>query len=168
METSVISYPGEENSQVVGLGMPMNVRFQKTVNLGRQNPTGYVTITIEKKDMDYLIAQVNFRNHISEIKEGYCFTAINNLVKKTEYLQLSLQLAENLISEDEFEAELESFPEKYVIKLNDIESPAHLHIIGGLLGKLGRQFTVDEVSELFSIDTRSINNSLAVIGHKNI
>jgi len=166
METNVISYPGEENAQLTGENIPINRRFQNKVNLGRKDLTGYVTFTIKKNDMSFFIAEVNFRNQISEIKDNYCYTAINNLTKKAEYLQLSLQLAENLITEEEFETELENYPEKYVIKLNEIQGTGHLQIISGILGKLGRRFTVDEVSELFSIDTRSIKNSLLEIGQK--
>jgi hypothetical protein len=50
--------------------------------------------------------------------------------------------------------------------MNNIDDHVHLNVISNILTKIGKTFNVDEVSELFSIDARSINNELKAIGIK--
>lgn len=165
MEPNIISYR-TGNSDLISYNKPISSRFQKSVDLSDQKEDGFFTFTIKTSEIDAIIDQMNYRKHFNDLRDHYCFTAIRNLIKKNEFLQLSIQLAENLITEDEFESELENNPEKYVIKLEYFNTPADLHIIGDVLHNIGKQFTVDEVSELFSIETTSLNNSLKTLEYK--
>lgn len=166
METNITSYPESQSTIKIENVKPMSSRFQTIVNLGNADANGFVSFTIDEKQMSLLFRQFHFKNHINNLRNDYCIVAIRNLLKKNEFLQLSLQLSEKLITESEFETEIDQNPEKYIIQMNNIDDHIHLNVISNILTKIGKTFNVDEVSELFSIDTRSINNELKSIGIK--
>ena len=164
METSIASYPESESTIKIDSLKTMSSRFQTVANLNNINANEFISVTIDKKQMDLFLEQFHFKNHINLIRNDYCIIAIRNLLKKNEFLQLSLQLSEKLITEEEFEVEIDKNPDKYIIQMNNMDNPMHLHVISNILTKIGKAFNTDEVSELFSIDTRSINNELKIIG----
>lgn len=166
METNITSYPESESTLKIENIKPMSSRFQFVGNLDKVNKNGFISFTIDEQQMNLFFEQFQFTNHLNNLRNDYCIIAIRNLIKKNEFLQLSLQLSEKLISETEFENEIERNPEKYIIQLNKLDNQIHLHIISNILTKIGTTFNVDEVSELFSIDTRSINSELKAIGLK--
>lgn len=166
METSITSYPESQSTIKIENVKPMSSRFQTIVNTGNADANGFVSFTIDEKQMNMLFQQFQFKNHIDNLRNDYCIIAIRNLLKKNEFLQLSLQLSEKLISESEFDIEIEQNPDKYIIQMNNIDNHVHLNVISNILTKIGKTFNVDEVSELFSIDARSINNELKAIGIK--
>lgn len=166
METSITSYPESQSTIKIENVKPMSSRFQTIVNPGNADANGFVSFTIDENQMNMLFQQFHFKNHINNLRNDYCIVAIRNLLKKNEFLQLSLQLSEKLITESEFEAEIDQNPDKYIIQMNNIDDHVHLNVISNILTKIGKTFNVDEVSELFSIDARSINNELKAIGIK--
>lgn len=93
-----------------------------------------------------------------EKKESFYLLAVDNLMKKNDFLQLSIQLDQQLISEEEFEKELEINESKYLIKMNNYCNKVDFEIALEILPKLGRAFTADEVSELFSIPMENIHS----------
>lgn len=97
-------------------------------------------------------------------KENYFVLAINNLVKKSDFLQLSLQHAERIISDEEFENELENNSDKYIIDLKEIEDNIDINIVSEIVAKLDREFTIDEVCELFSIAPHRFMQNYLFIG----
>jgi hypothetical protein len=74
-------------------------------------------------------------------------------------LQLLLNLSENTIDEEEFNKELEQNPENYIVDINYLSNPSDLMIITDIVKKIGKEFTVDEVSEIFSIESEDIINN---------
>lgn len=98
--------------------------------------------------------------NISRLKDFLYQDAINNLLKKSKFLQLYIQLIENQISEEEYEAELNNHPENYFISLKDLNSDLDYAALLLVLQNLPRQLSVDEVSEIFGINTHSIMNQL--------
>ncbi len=103
-----------------------------------------------------IVDYVNRQN----IKEGFYITAIDNLIKKNEYLQLTIQLDQELISEEDFENELEENEEKYLIKMNTQFSHDYFTYITEILPKLNREFSSDDVSEMFSVPIDEVNSYL--------
>ncbi|MCF8334927.1 MAG: hypothetical protein K9I47_12310 [Bacteroidales bacterium] len=67
-----------------------------------------------------------------KIKEKYYLRVIDSLFKKNNFLALSLQLSDGVISEEEYEKELENNQEKYIIETQKLENPNHLHIINDI------------------------------------
>jgi hypothetical protein len=166
MENNIASYPESESTIKIENVKPSGSRFQAIENLNNPNKNGYVSFQINEIQMNLLLEQFQFQKVLNNLRNDFCIVAIRNLLKKNEFLELSLQLSEKLITETEFEKEIESNPEKYIITLNRLENPFQLHIISSILTKIGGTFKIDEVSELFSLDTRSINKDLKGIGLK--
>lgn len=99
----------------------------------------------------------SFNDH--DIKEELYVTALDNLLKKVDYLHLTMQLDQNLIDEDEFDKELDENEDKYLIKINSDFNNLDLDLVISIVSKLkNRDFTSDEISELFSIDVEKIEN----------
>ena len=102
----------------------------------------------------------NFYEFVSyyDKKENLYLTAVDNLIKKNDFLQLTIQLDQELISEEEFRDELERNEIKYLIKMNPEPENVDFKILTEILSKLNREFTSDDASELFSIPLDNINN----------
>ena len=98
--------------------------------------------------------------NISRLKDLLYQEAINNLLKKSKFLQLYIQLIENQISEEEYEDELNSHPDDYFINLKDLNSNLDYAALLLVLQNLPKQLSVDEVSEIFGIKTQAIMNQL--------
>jgi hypothetical protein len=85
------------------------------------------------------------------IMEQYYITAINNLLRQINYLELQQQLITNQIDEVQFNKELETHPNKYIITINDISIDKS--IILNILSKIDisiRELSVNDIGELFS------------------
>ncbi|MCK9412117.1 MAG: hypothetical protein M0Q53_07430 [Prolixibacteraceae bacterium] len=166
METNITSYPISESTIKFEYVKQSSLSFQKVGSLENVNENGFISFIIDEKHMNFLFEQFQITNHVNNLRNDYCIVAIKNLIKKNEFLQLSMQLSENLISETEFETEIEENPEKYIIQINRLNHPINLHVISNILTQIGKSFNLDEVSELFSFDTRSINSELKAIDTK--
>jgi len=101
-------------------------------------------------------------------KEVLYLRAVDNLIKKNDFLQLTVQLDTELITDDEFQHELEKNEDKYLIKMSEDENQEHLSLIAQILPKLKREFTADEVSELFSIPLEKIHLYIDSLTEKEI
>ncbi|HLF53528.1 hypothetical protein [Flavobacterium sp.] len=101
--------------------------------------------------------------HITEMKENLYVTAIENLYKKIDYLQLTMQYNQELIDEAEFDYELETHEDRYLIKVNDNFSTEEFDIAMAITQKLkNRIYSSDEVAEMFSIPLEKVDNLLVV------
>lgn len=98
-------------------------------------------------------------NHHNK-KEKLFLTAVDNLIKKNDFLQLTIQLDQELISDEEFQEEIENNEQKYLIIMNVNYNENDFKLAAEILPKLGRNFSVDEVSELFSIPIENIHTYL--------
>lgn len=97
----------------------------------------------------------------TNIGEEYYLRAISNLIKKNNFLDLSLQLAEEMITEEEFESEINRRPQKYTINLECLKSKDDIHTIIHIVKQIGGNFMVDEVAELFGIKESELENSVS-------
>jgi hypothetical protein len=113
----------------------------------------YFTLTFKAKEIEYIF-------NILNTKEEKYQEAISNLIKKSKFLQLYIQLAEDQITEEEFESELIHNPNKFVIKLKELSSNIELEALLGILQSLPIKLSIDEVSEIFGINTQSLYSKL--------
>ena len=100
-------------------------------------------------------------------KEEFYITAIDNLIKKNDYLQLTFQFDQDFISESEFDEELEKNQEKYLITMNPDFREDQFKIISDIIPKLKRNFTGDEIAELFSIPIENVNSYIDSLKIRN-
>lgn len=96
----------------------------------------------------------------NEKKEKYLKTGIKNLLKKNRLFRLNNELENNYITEEEFDKLIEEKPDKYIIDLKKINDIDEILVIEKVVSELNEEFTVDEVSEIFSIDSRSFEKLL--------
>lgn len=94
----------------------------------------------------------------NDFKENFYVKAIQNLKKQKEYVNLMYQVSNDLISEEEFNNELEENENKYLIKLDQELNNTSFKIISKIISRIGDDVTDDEVSELFSIKSENIKN----------
>lgn len=96
-------------------------------------------------------------------KDKYCIKAIRNLIIKNNFLELSLELSEDQITEDDYSKEIESNPDKYIIDIKYIKDPNDIKAMNDIIKKIGFEFSIDEVAELFSLDSKDLENNVAQI-----
>jgi hypothetical protein len=90
-------------------------------------------------------------------KEMIYIRAIENLLKQKEYLNLFYQVTQNLITDEEFNSELELNEDKYLIRMNDAVDYNKLELITTILHKINFDLTEDELSEIFSLNVNVIS-----------
>lgn len=99
-------------------------------------------------------------------RENLYLTAISNLWKKIDYLQLSNQFDQDFIHEDEYIKELEMCESRYVITPNESFSFEDFHVAIEIANKITqRTFDEHEVAEMFSIPTEIIDNLVIQYDH---
>lgn len=94
--------------------------------------------------------------------EKFALEAISNLIIKNNFLELSLNLADGQINEDEFEKEIEKNEDKYFIHTKPLDEPDDIHIIIDLVKQIKFDLTTDDVADMFSLDS----NELEIISKK--
>jgi hypothetical protein len=113
-------------------------------------------------------------------REALFISAIQNLLKKINFLELFQQLQNNQISEKNFEKEISSKAKKYVVQIDKKLLPDSLdyQIILNIINHIGndiRELSTTEVGEMFSFDMNEITphmlysnkGSNSVKTHKN-
>ncbi len=145
-----------------------NIEEISSITLGSQRSyitysTNSVSMFINIQEMASYVesAKNNFSYNLK--KENLYVTAIVNLIKKTEFLQLLIQLSEKSITEAEYDKEIEENPSKYIIETDYLNSLDDLSIIGEIVRKIGLSMQTDEVAEMFSIELSSLNNGLTAL-----
>ena len=99
-------------------------------------------------------AQLWVKKFLSEEKENLYLQALRNLYRKIDFIELSQALESEVISEEEFDRELEENEDRYLIP-SPTAAPTVQQVIqvAEIIKKLGREkCSVDEVSEVFSLD----------------
>ena len=90
------------------------------------------------------------------MKEQFYQTMVKNLMKKNNYLNLSWLLDKGQITEDDFQVEIETNPNLYVIEPNGEVNEEIITTINEILGELNIQLDASEVSELFALDYQDL------------
>jgi hypothetical protein len=103
-------------------------------------------------------------------KERLCFTAINNLLRQINFLELNQSLLTSDISESEFEKEIENNENKYSIPLMEHTGVdvADLGVICELVSRIDpsiKEFSHNEVAELFSVNPSVLPRTFTPVKH---
>lgn len=125
-------------------------------------PDFTATIKQNQASFNFILKASEVENFISigRLKDFLYKEAITNLLKKSKFLQLYVQLIENQISEEEYEEELNSHSDEYFINLKDVNSDLDYTALLLVLQNLPKSLSVDEVSEIFGLNTDSLINQL--------
>ena len=155
----------------VSTALPINSHYRPTKGSNSDLMGSFVIATNEENRLNFIHGSLTpkiknwfsgFNNY--DAKEELYITAVGNLLKKVDYLHLTMQLDQNLIDEDEFDKELEN-EDKYLIKMNDSFKSIDFNLVLSITNKLkNRNFSSDEISELFSIEVEKIED---YIDHTN-
>jgi len=92
-------------------------------------------------------------------KEELLLTAIKNLMKAQNFLQMCLMLQEGQISQEDYNKQLKEKPDRYVIDIEYVKDKKDIEIIAEIikeLGPIGEGLSVNDVSEIFSFDGKQI------------
>jgi hypothetical protein len=118
-------------------------------------------VSITGKNFNSIVEQWYFTRYKNTKKENYYVIAVNNLIKKTEFLQLSLQFAQEVITSDEYQQEINNNSDKYLIKFDCPFNKIDMPLIEEILDKVEKKdLTIDEVSDLFSIESNQLHKML--------
>ena len=90
------------------------------------------------------------------MKEQFYQTMVKNLMKKNNYLNLSWLLDKGQITEDDFQVEIETNPNLYVIEPNGEVNEDIINVVNEILGELNIQLDASEVSDLFALDHQAL------------
>lgn len=148
----------------------------KDISLTRRNyelPQDSFVFAVQKNEDIHLVQGEgnNFTKAFFEImqenenKEFFYLKAIKNLLKQKEYLNLLYQVSNDLITDEEFNDELENNEDKYLINIDNILDSTNFKVVSKILDKIGDNFTDDDISEIFSLEVSNIENLL--LGNQN-
>lgn len=120
------------------------------------------SIQFTSKDLRRLNYQVRALEYFINKRDSLKNRAIQNLFKIKRTLELTNNLANGDIDEDEFNEEIKDNPNRYVIELSSQVSTQDINIITEIISNCNLQdeITIDEASEMFSIDHQSFINVL--------
>lgn len=122
-----------------------------------------ITLNTDRVKLETFFTQFSYLSTFVDSKEAYYILAINNLLKKNNYLSLIVQLSQEQISEDEYVKEIEENSDKYLLDIKYLDDPNDLKIINEIVKKIGVSFSIDEVAEIFSLDSDDIENNVLKI-----
>ncbi|PIP54831.1 MAG: hypothetical protein COX07_03200 [Bacteroidetes bacterium CG23_combo_of_CG06-09_8_20_14_all_32_9] len=154
METDVLTY-FEDIQQKPELSTMGNTVFKSEFSTRIKVSQNFFEFKLKASDIETLIS-------FGRIKDLFYHEAILNLIKKSKFLQLYIQLIENQISEEEYEAELKENSDKYFINLKELNSDLDFAALVIIMQSLPKNLSVDEVTEIFGIKSQSILSKLIV------
>ncbi len=128
----------------------------------QKNPDYTTTIKTGQEFFEFKVkAQaVNSLLSVGKIKDFLFSEGIRNLIKKSRFLQLYIQLVEEQITEAEYENELNKNPDDYFIDLKEMKSDVDYAALLLVMQNLPEKLSLDDVSEIFGIEMRSLANQL--------
>lgn len=151
---TIIKYPDKQNDQINQL----NSFLDEDINDDENRFLKYTLNTTTKE-----VKQ--FKKSIDSIytERKLLYEVIRNYIKKTNFLQLAIELSEDFISEEEYEKEIEEHPEKYIVNIQSMENIDDIYIISNIIKNIGVNYSIDEVTEMFALDMDKIDfNTLGV------
>lgn len=131
--------------------------FEKFYGRSQQSDEITFTLTTNESKLKAFSRAIE----LNQREKDFCIVAIKNLLKKNRFSELSLDLAEEVITEEEFDQEIDRNPQKYTIDINYLESKMEAKIIANIVSKISENLTVDEVSEIFSVDSDDLEKKLS-------
>ena len=106
-----------------------------------------------------------------EKKDDFFLVAIKNLIRKNNYLELTIQKIEGEITKKQFDEELKINPNKYIIQQFKLKNPTDItfliEIFRGLekfFKNIGKEnISLDEISEMFSVDQEQLIETVKML-----
>jgi hypothetical protein len=99
-------------------------------------------------------------------KEKFYITAIKNLIKQKNYINLIYELTNELIDEEEFSEELTKNEDKYLIKIdNNLDNLDKIQSLINVLQNIDEDLAEEDLIELFSVKDSNVLKKLT-INHK--
>lgn len=117
-----------------------------------------ISFSVEDTDLKVLMKDIVVSQDYPK-REEFLITAVKNLLRKINFSELYQQLTDETISEDEFQAEIDNNPNKYVIETIEELSPEDFQIITELVNKITfdiKEFSVNDIAELFSVEPEKL------------
>lgn len=161
----ILKFRNQQDLTSVSMLLP-DRSFPRAV--GTDTTGKFFLATSENDTVSYCYGDISgpIKNHLFNFqrfvnKERLYITAISNLYKKVDYLQLTMQLDNELITEVEFDYELDTFENRYLISSNDNFKSDDFELAVSIANNVSqREFTSDELAEMFSIPLERVNKFL--------
>jgi len=117
-----------------------------------------VTIFLSQTGMTNYLRAFNSISNYNNKKEDFYITAIRNLRKKIRFMNLNFDYQNDDITEQEFEQELKDNQSKYFVNISLLKDEVDLSIIREIVGKIDDNLTINDISDIFSIDINTNQN----------
>ena len=114
-------------------------------------------------DKLYSVFQMTFRHRRNE---ELLIGVIRNYIRKENFSNLNQDLDNEEITEEQFETELKTCPNKYTIEISPLQNYSDMSNIVELVAKIGhnlKDFTVSDVSEMFSVQEDDLLKSYKLV-----
>jgi len=147
-----------ENGAILNAYFGLEVSFKNQILLSLSRQATFNIDDIQNQNFNPIPYMYNDLYFIR--REEFFFTGIKNLRKNVKFLQLAKDLAAKHITEDDFENEIESNPEKYLIDINPMTNPNDIVLLHEIVNKIGDDLSIDEAGDIFSFDPNSIKEQL--------
>lgn len=155
MGTNIDTYT--EQTLVYNPDKPQRPDFKKQVV-----DTSKDSYHFKVKRNDFESLNVSDYFNIVQIKDYFYSQAIGNLYKKSKFLQLYIQLAEEQITEDEYELELKKNAKLYFIEMKEMQSHLDHAALLQVLHNMPINISIDDLSEILGIKTDSLKEYLTL------
>ena len=142
--------PSMMDEHIEGEQLVQITKYTRTHSGGRTEVIKYAAASRGKSAVHSWV-----KDYLSEEKEELYLRALRNLYRKLDFIELNQALDMSDITEDEYDKELESNEEKYLIPApTEVPTLQQIIQITDILKRIGREnnISVDEVSETFSLD----------------
>ncbi len=94
--------------------------------------------------------------HICNIQKDFLIKAYHNKDILINYLKLYIDLLDKEITEDEFDQEINSNPDKYFVNIDRKVNIVEMEALSGLVKEIGGDLSIQDVSEIYSADFSEI------------
>ena len=126
--------------------------------------------TVESNNMYYFFGVSSEKSFIKNLTGetfnryiDLLFTAINNRTKELNYSRLYCDLLEGLITEEDFEQEIDSNENRYVMIGDDIPSDEDLNLLLNASSRLNDIINSEDLATLFSFNSEYVDKKLLEI-----
>jgi hypothetical protein len=98
---------------------------------------------------------------VYEKQKYYLIKAFHNKDVIINYLKLYTSLLEKYITEEEFDKAIDENPNKYFISIDNKVNQVEMEIVYELVKEIGTEYSIQDVSEIFSIDLSDMMDKIA-------
>lgn len=98
---------------------------------------------------------------VYEKQKYYLIKAFHNKDVIINYLKLYTSLLEKYITEEEFDKAIDENPNKYFISIDNKVNQVEMEIVYELVKEIGTEYSIQDVSEIFSIDMSDMMDKIA-------